>query len=177
MCSSDLQAENQGKGRSLRDGFAWGLARGYKVIVAMDGDGQHLPSDLPRLLTVLEGDRIGVVVGNRMEDLRAMPWIRRVTNAEMSRQVSRLCGQPIPDTQCGFRLLRREVLERITLTTDRYEIESEMLIKAARAGFRIASAPITTVYEDQESRIHPIADTLRFFRFLRDLKRAGSSRC
>jgi len=161
---------NRGKGQSLRDGFQWGLARGFEVFVTMDGDGQHLAGDLPRLLASLDPDRIGVVVGNRMGRQGSMPWLRRWTNAIMSRWISRWCRQPVPDSQCGFRAVRREVLERVALTTQRYEIESEVLIKAARAGFHIASVPITTVYRHERSRIHPIADTLRFFRFLRSLK-------
>ncbi len=160
---------NYGKGRSLRDGFRWGLGQGYEIFVAMDGDGQHRPSDLPRLLEALTRDTVGLVVGDRTGDLRAMPWIRRVTNTILSRWVSRWCGQPVADTQCGFRAIRRAVLERITLTTDRYEIESELLVRASRAGFRIASVPVATVYERERSRIHPVADTLRFFKFLRTL--------
>ena len=160
---------NLGKGRSLRDGLAWGLARGHDAFILMDGDGQHLPSELPKFLEALAQDGVGVVVGNRMDDVLAMPKIRHVTNAILSRWVSQWCRQSVPDSQCGYRAVRRAVLERITLTTDRYEIESELLIKAARAGFRIASVPIATVYRDERSRIHPVADTLRFFRFLRTL--------
>lgn len=160
---------NQGKGQSLRDGFQWALAQGYEVLVTMDGDGQHLAGDLPQLLNALGSAQVGVVVGNRMHDVRSMPRIRRWTNWAMSRWISRLCHQPIPDSQCGFRAIRRQILERIALTTQRYEIDSELLIKAAQAGFRIASASITTVYRHERSRIRPIADTVRFFRFLRTL--------
>ena len=162
--------QNIGKGRSLRDGFAEALTRGAQVVVTMDGDGQHLPGDLPRLLEALQADGVGVVVGNRMQNLRNMPWGRRVTNWLMSRGISRLCGQWVPDSQCGFRAVRREVLEQITLTTERYEIESELLIKAARVGFRLVSVPITTIYRNERSRIRPVADTVRFFRFLRTLR-------
>ena len=158
--------ENIGKGRALRDGFAAALAMEGGPLVTMDGDGQHLPADLPRLLAALEQDGVGVVVGNRMQNLRNMPWVRRATNWMMSRGISRLCGQWVPDSQCGFRAIRREVLTRIALTTDRYEIESELLVKAARAGFHLVSVPVTTVYRNERSRIHPIADTLRFFRFI-----------
>lgn len=161
---------NQGKGQSLRDGFAWGVGRGYEALVTMDGDGQHLPSELPHLVAALDQDGVGVVVGNRMGNPRSMPWLRQITNAILSAWISRFCGQWVPDSQCGFRAVRREVLARVALTTERYEIESELLIKAARAGYRIASVPITTVYRHEKSRVHPIADTLRFFRFLRTLK-------
>ncbi|MBI4226804.1 MAG: glycosyltransferase family 2 protein [Candidatus Omnitrophica bacterium] len=163
-------AANAGKGRSLRDGFAWGAARGHDLLVAMDGDGQHLPADLPRLVAALQADGVGVAVGNRMRQLRNMPWARRVTNWLMSWGISWLCRQRVPDSQCGFRAIRRAVLDRIPLTSERYEIESELLIQAARAGFRIVSVPITTIYRNERSRIRPLADTVRFFRFLRTLR-------
>lgn len=162
-------ARNIGKGRSLRDGFAEALARGAETVIAMDGDGQHLPADLPRLIAAIQDGRAGIAIGNRMRVLRSMPWLRRITNWTMSLAISWWCRQRVPDSQCGLRAIRRDVLERVPLTTDRYEIESELLIKAARAGVRIVSVPIATVYRDERSRIRPIADTVRFFRFLRTL--------
>jgi hypothetical protein len=84
----------------------------------------------------------------------------------MSWLISRLCQQDIPDTQCGFRLIKRPVLEKIELETSKYEIETEILIKAAQAGFKIESVPITTVYRGEKSQINPLTDTLRFFKFL-----------
>lgn len=163
-------AANAGKGRSVRDGFAWAVARGHELLVSMDGDGQHLPADLPRLVEALRDDHVGVVVGNRMRNLRNMPWVRRVTNWLMSRGISRLCGQWVPDSQCGYRAIRCATLDRLALTSDRYEIESELLIKASRAGFRIVSVPITTIYRNERSQIRPLVDTIRFFRFLRTLR-------
>ena len=77
-----------------------------------------------------------------------------------------MCGQYVPDSQCGFRLIKRRVLERIKLESSRYEIESELIIKAARAGFKIESVPIKTVYQGESSRINPILDTLRFIRLM-----------
>jgi hypothetical protein len=74
-----------------------------------------------------------------------------------------MAGQDIPDTQCGFRLVKSEVLENIRLDTSNYEIESEILIKAADKGYRIESIPIRTVYGGEPSRINPARDTIRFF--------------
>ncbi|MBI4313573.1 MAG: glycosyltransferase family 2 protein [Candidatus Omnitrophica bacterium] len=161
---------NSGKGKSLRDGMQWGLGRGYTTFILMDGDGQHLPRDLKRLAAAVEDPSVGVAVGNRMRNLRSMPYIRRCTNWVMSLFISLLCRQRIPDSQCGFRAIRADLLQKIKLTTDRYEIETEMLVKAARAGFKIVSVPITTIYQNERSRIHPIADALRFFRFIRNLE-------
>ncbi|HQP92322.1 MAG TPA: hypothetical protein PLU24_06575, partial [Candidatus Omnitrophota bacterium] len=95
-----------------------------------------------------------------------MPFVRWVTNGFMSLMISCMCKQRVPDTQCGFRLIDMDVLKNLTLATEKFEIESEMLLEAARKGYKIESVPITTVYEGQYSAIHPVKDTIRFFQFV-----------
>ncbi len=84
----------------------------------------------------------------------------------MSWLTSKIIKQKIPDTQCGFRLLKKDVLKALNLQTHKYETESEVLIKASRLGFKIESVPIETVYSGEKSQINPIVDTLRFIRFI-----------
>lgn len=98
-----------------------------------------------------------------------MPPHRCVTNWLMSWLISRIAGRHVPDTQCGFRRVSCRLLERIPLTSERFEIDSEMIIRAGWAGFRITSVPVTCVYRREASFIHPVGDTLRFLRFLRRL--------
>jgi glycosyltransferase involved in cell wall biosynthesis len=157
---------NHGKGTSLIRGFNHALQNGFDAVIAMDGDGQHLPEDIPNFLVKAEHSDSGIFIGNRMDKPKNMPWYRLVTNRAMSSFISAVTGQHIPDTQCGFRLLKKEVLERMDLKTSNYEIESEMLIKAARAGFRIESVPISTVYSGEKSKINPFVDTLRFIKYV-----------
>jgi hypothetical protein len=85
----------------------------------------------------------------------------------MSKQISRVCRQNIPDTQCGFRMLHRELIPDLLNGADRFEYETEMLIVASRKGFPIESVPISTVYSDEVSSIHPMRDTIRFFQLMR----------
>ena len=106
-------------------------------------------------------------IGSRMNDLSRMPLVRRLVNRYMSRKISQLCGQDIPDTQCGFRMLNRQLIPDLLDGADRFDYETEMLIKASRKGFRIDSIPITTVYSDEVSSIHPVRDTIRFFKLMR----------
>ena len=84
----------------------------------------------------------------------------------MSFVMSKMCGQRVPDSQCGFRLISMGLLRKMNLNTEKFEIESEMLLEASRHGFKIGSVPITTVYEGQFSAIHPWHDTVRFFNFI-----------
>lgn len=161
---------NGGKGTALRQGFQEVLEKGYRWCLTMDADGQHLPSEIHRFLEAALRDQADLIVGNRMGNPLGMPFKRRLTNRLMSWLLSRLAGSAIPDTQCGFRLVSRQVLERVALTSERFEIESELLIKAARNRFRILSVPVSCVYRRESSFVRPIKDTIRFFRFLARLR-------
>lgn len=158
--------ENQGKGAALIKGFDYALKNGFDTVICMDGDGQHLPEDIPLFLQTAKNTQSAIIIGNRMTKTKTMPWVRVITNKFMSRLISYVTKQNIPDSQCGFRLIKKELLVKMELTTLKYEIESEVLIKAARLGFIIASVPVKTVYRSENSRINPFIDTLRFFRYI-----------
>ncbi len=157
---------NEGKGASLIKGFDHALNKGFDAIISMDGDGQHLPEDIPFFLRLANSSPKGLFVGNRMVKTKGMPWVRILTNKFMSWLISAVIKQQIPDTQCGFRLIKKEVLQKIKLKTAKYEIESELLIEAARQGFEIEAVPIATVYAGEKSQINPFVDTLRFIKFI-----------
>lgn len=157
---------NEGKGASLSKGFRYCLENGYDALITMDGDGQHSPDDLPAFIRSADSDN-SIIVGNRMKNSRNMPLVRLLTNKFMSWLISKVAKQRIPDTQCGFRLIKRQVLEKIQLSTSRYEAESEILIKASRLGFKIGSVPIKSVYRGEVSKINPITDTIRFIKYIR----------
>jgi len=158
--------KNQGKGAAIKTGLRELMARGFLGVLILDGDGQHLPEEIPGFLE--EANRTGaeLVVGTRMSDTRKMPWLRKMTNRFMSSQISRLCGQPVPDSQCGFRMILRVVIPHLFCESNNYEYETEMLLIASREGFRIASVPVSTIYGDERSKIHPVRDTIRFFKLI-----------
>jgi glycosyltransferase involved in cell wall biosynthesis len=157
---------NQGKGASLIKGFRYALEKGFDAIVTMDGDGQHLSEEIPYFMRLAKYSDSGIFVGNRMSRPKTMPWPRLLTNKFMSYLISKITKQKIPDTQCGFRLIKKAVLEKLDLKTCKYETESEILIKGARLGFKIESVPIKTIYEGEKSQINPFVDTLRFIRYI-----------
>ena len=168
------RSENGGKGCALRDGLAWGCQAGYHWLVTMDADGQHLAAEISPLLEKAKERGVDLVIGNRMGDPSGMPWERRLTNQLMSWWISRMTGDLIPDTQCGFRVIPRRILECVKLTSDRFEIESELVIRSIWAGFRVASVPVSSVYKAHSSFIRPLRDTVRFFRLIRRLRRERS---
>jgi glycosyltransferase involved in cell wall biosynthesis len=157
---------NAGKGASLIKGYAFALSQGFDAVISIDGDGQHATDDIGGFIREAESSNCGIVVGNRMATTKGMPLLRIITNRLMSWMISAVAGQLIPDTQCGFRLVKKEVLQKVNLCTSKYETESEILIKAARLGFKIESVPIETIYTGQKSQINPFVDTLRFLRFI-----------
>ncbi len=160
-------ARNQGKGASLIRGFEYCLKNNFDAAITMDGDGQHLPEDIPNFISLAEKkEEIGIIIGNRMFNRRNMPFIRVMTNKFMSWLLSRIIRQKIHDSQCGFRLIKRKVLEELSLKTHKFEIESEIIIEAGRKGFKIESIPIQTVYRKERSHINPLVDTVRFFSFI-----------
>lgn len=156
----------RGKGATLQRGFDHILERGYDGVVAMDGDGQHAVADIETFLEKARYFPDSVITGNRMGDTKGMPIVRKLTNMFMSGIISLICRQSIPDTQCGFRYIGAKVLKNIVLSCSDFEIETEVLVKASKKGFKIFSVPIQTIYGDEKSKIHPLRDTLRFIRYI-----------
>jgi len=157
---------NMGKGAALKTGFEYALKNGYDTVLIMDGDGQHEPDDIHKFIDMAARGENMLIIGNRMENADNMPLDRKFTNMFMSFIVSCVCGQKIPDSQCGFRLLKKELLENMNVELCRFEVESEILVKASRAGAKIASVPIKTLYGKEASQINPILDGCRFIFFL-----------
>jgi glycosyltransferase involved in cell wall biosynthesis len=184
--------QNRGKGEAIKTGLGhWlaaapnafgggGLDRQIAWMILLDSDGQHLPEEIDRFLTAAvspaaaepgakaAATQPSFFIGNRMNNLAGMPFIRRVVNRYMSRQISRVCGQHIPDTQCGFRMLDRQLVPELLgrESVRGFDYDTEVLIIASRKGYRIESVPITTVYSDQVSKIRPLRDAIRFFKLM-----------
>jgi glycosyltransferase involved in cell wall biosynthesis len=158
---------NFGKGAALKTGLEYATSTDAEYYLFMDGDGQHDPSEIPAFFDTINGSNADLVVGNRMCKLESMPLIRRWTNQFMSWQIGRICKIPILDSQCGFRLARKELLSVLMAPSNRFEFESESIILAVRQGFRLSFVPIRTIYTDQNSKIRPIQDAMRYLRLIR----------
>jgi glycosyltransferase involved in cell wall biosynthesis len=160
-------ADNQGKGASLLDGMRYALAQRAVCVVTLDGDGQHRPEDLPRLLACGQSWPGRVVIGSRRASGRAAPRARFIANRVADFWVSWAARHPIDDSQSGFRVYPAELLRRIiarpTLARG-FAFESEILIEAARLGFHTAAVDIATIYGSalqRPSHFRPVADITR----------------
>ena len=164
---------NQGKGAALQTGFDHARANGYDLAITLDADGQHAPSDIPAFLAAYARTHSPVLVGNRMGNVAAMPRLRRFVNRFMSDLLSRVMGQHVPDSQCGYRLYHRSAFPEgpYDAHSQRFAAESEILLRLALAGRKIGAVTIQTIYGDEKSKINPFTDTLRFFRMLRRFKK------
>jgi glycosyltransferase involved in cell wall biosynthesis len=156
---------NRGKGAALRRGLLHAHAQGFRWALVLDGDGQHRPDDIPRVFRCAEEKHADLVIGNRLQASDGMPRLRLLVNKWMTARISKLCGLPIADSQCGFRLLRLDKWASLSWRADRFEVDSEMVVGFVRAAFRVEFVPIQVVYNRTESRISPVVDTYRWLRW------------
>jgi glycosyltransferase involved in cell wall biosynthesis len=153
---------NLGKGAAVKTGLSMAVGRGFERAVLMDGDGQHQAGDIPAFVQKAQTTQAALVIGNRMHDALAIPWLRRQVNRWMSGQISRRVGRNLPDTQCGFRLLDLRIWAALPCHTRRFEIESEILIAFLEAGCRVEFVPIKVIGRAARSHINPLTDAWRW---------------
>jgi glycosyltransferase involved in cell wall biosynthesis len=156
---------NRGKGTALQTGWQHAREKDFVWALTMDGDGQHSPEDVSGFFACAEKSGASLIIGNRMNHPEAMPWLRQQVNRWMSRRLSNFTGAPLADSQCGFRLVNLDALSRLQLAASRFEIESEMLVAFVAAGHKVEFVPIRVIYKSNSSKIHPLMDTWRWFRW------------
>ena len=155
-------AANRGKGHALIAGFE--ALHDYDGVVTLDADGQHPPECFPTFVAAAEAGA-DLVLGVRARN-QAMPPARRFANSFSSGWTSWLAGQRVSDSQCGYRLYGRRLLAGTPVTAGRYEVETEIVVRAARLGFRSVEVEIPTVYGDAGSHLSPFRDVPRIVSML-----------
>lgn len=157
-----VHEQNRGKGAALKTGFKQALEAGYRWVMTMDADRQHDVREASRFLE-LNPQTFDLVIGTRRHNMAGMPFDRWFVNRLTSTVLSLYGGRGfVTDSQCGYRLISAEVIEKIPLVTNHFDTESEMVARALRAGFRIIEVPITTLYNSPRSHINKFLDTARF---------------
>lgn len=153
---------NKGKSGALKVGFHKALKEVAEIFIILDADGQHNPEEIPLFLNKIRKG-FDLVIGARKFNEAFMPKMRILANFISSYLVSWVCGFRVEDSQSGYRVLRREVLETIELTSNRFQIDTEMIIKSSKYGFKVGFIPIETIYHPEaRSRVHQIIDPLKF---------------
>ncbi|NLD91224.1 MAG: glycosyltransferase family 2 protein [Fibrobacter sp.] len=166
---------NLGKGAALVTGFSWCMKRGAKWIFTVDADGQHAPEDLHQFIDYVEKHpQTGICIGNREKKAGKMPPARIFSNVLTSKIMSFLCKSTILDCQCGYRLYSTEMLKKISITYNRFEMETEVIMKSIKADFPVAFVNIRTVYTDGQSHISHVKDTLRWVKAVLHIRKSIS---
>ncbi|HUH31794.1 MAG TPA: glycosyltransferase family 2 protein [Rhodanobacter sp.] len=154
----------RGKGEALRRGFREARRQGYTAVVTMDGDGQHLAADIPRLVAAAARYPRHIVIGARLLDRTQQPKARRRANAVADWGISWGCAQPVADTQSGQRWYPPAALELVDLPAEDFVFEAALLITASREQhLGIVSVPIASRYhaEFRASHLNPVRDVTR----------------
>jgi glycosyltransferase involved in cell wall biosynthesis len=160
-----------GKAASLRRGIAYALDEGVAAVMTLDGDGQHAPEDIPRLIAAHRQNPGMIVIGTRLHDPRKIPRPRYLANRFANFWIAWAAGYPLNDSQSGFRLYPAHVLESLHVVHNRsrgFVFESEILIDAARCGVRSVSVTIPAVYrtDARPSHFRPVLDILLITRMV-----------
>lgn len=136
--------KNRGKGAALRAAFEKALEKGAAAVLTIDSDGQHDPAFAPAIVGAL--DRADIVIGTRDLSGAHVPKHRRIANMISSAATRAVSGGKVRDSQSGYRAMKAEVLRKVHAIGDRYEFETDFIIRAARAGFTTVNVPISTIY-------------------------------
>jgi glycosyltransferase involved in cell wall biosynthesis len=151
--------KNRGKGDALITGFNYALKNNYDIIITLDADGQHDPSEIPNFLKKI--DKYDIIIGAR--NFKEMPFPRRISNTITTFLLSLRTHQKIGDSQSGYRLIKTDALRGLDFKTERFILESELLV---RAKCRIGNVRIKTIYAGEKSHINNLRDTTKFIKFL-----------
>ncbi len=157
---------NRGKGGALATGFAWALADGADMIVTLDGDGQHWPEDIGRLLRVARGHPHHLVIGARLTGRETYPRARNLANRFGDFWVGWAAGQPVIDSQSGLRVYPATLLAGTAALRERasgFTFESEIVIRAANLGYAPIAVPVRAIHlpAGRASHFHPVRDFAR----------------
>ena len=174
-CIADLpvillrHATRRGKGASLREGFAEALERGFDGVLTMDGDGQHLADDIPRLLDAAVRYPGSLIIGSRLRKRSQQPIHRRLANEFGDWGIAFGCGYRIADTQSGQRYYPASVIALDDVPGEDFVFEAQLLISASHTlGARCVSVPIESRYQGpgvagqfRKSHFRPLHDLWR----------------
>ncbi len=154
---------NQGKGHALRLAFDTLFGRGFEAVITLDADGQHMPSEIPKLIEAWQQTGAGLVLGTRDHLFESMSSLRRFANTASSRAISWVGGQMMLDIQTGFRLYTPDLIRLTGFPEPRFEAESAVVVRALRRGLQISAVPIHLAVVDGRNTSHfrPIIDSLR----------------
>ncbi len=156
--------KNFGKGTALKSGFRLAIELDFDIILTLDADLQHDPDYIPVFLDAIK--KYDVVIGNRLSDLKKMPYHRILSNYLTSFLLSLKLKKMIKDSQCGYRAYKKKVLQKISIHNSGFEAESEIIVRAVREKFSIGFVDIPTIYANEKSKMKSFQAIKGFLKIL-----------
>ena len=154
---------NRGKGAALKTGFGYAMQRAYDAVITLDADGQHLPREIPKFLIARAETEADLIIGGRAHLFHQMLPRRRMANRFSAWSIARCSKTNVTDSQSGFRLYSSDLLLKVHLRSDGFDLESEVIVRAGCDGFKVITIPIDLGFVDGLSTSHykPVVDSLR----------------
>jgi glycosyltransferase involved in cell wall biosynthesis len=138
--------ENLGKGAALKSLFDYAQNSNAEIIITIDGDGQFLPEEIPKLKKLIENKSADIVIGNRFDNTYEMPFYRKFGNKVLDKITNLASEFPVKDSQSGYRAYSREVIDNIKFKVNGFGVDAEILIDASKKGFRISEEKVEVIY-------------------------------
>jgi glycosyltransferase involved in cell wall biosynthesis len=166
-----MNDKNLGKSSTIQLGFTYALQQGFDAVITLDGDNQHSPEEIPRLLHAAEENPNTIIIAARLRQRENAPKLRLFANKFADFWVSWAAGYLVVDSQSGFRLYPSQVLKLLSnrLTKPKgFVFESEILIEAAHNNLYSVSVPIESIYHQggRHSHYKPWKDTWLIVRMI-----------
>lgn len=163
-----IHKKNLGKGNAMKTLFDYAKKSKADIMITIDGDGQFLPEEIPKLIDPIIKNESDIVIGYRFDDAKEMPSYRKLGNKMLDRVTNLAADLPFRDTQGGFRAYSRKAFDSILFSTAGFGVDSEILIDASRKGLKISEEKVTVIYNTGEktSTKGPISHTSEVLGFL-----------
>jgi glycosyltransferase involved in cell wall biosynthesis len=156
---------NRKKGAALKTAFSHALQNSYTAVITLDADGQHLPTEIPKLIRAREDTQGDLIIGSRAHLFENMLPRRRRANRFSAWAVGFAAGADVDDAQSGFRIYSDRLIGTIRAGSDGFDFENEIIVRAGRAGFKIVMVPVDLGFVDgiPTSHYKPVKDTAKIF--------------
>jgi len=139
--------KNLGKGAALKSLFEYAKKNDFDVLVTIDGDGQFLAEEIPKLIDPIKKNGYDIVIGSRVDNESEMPRYRKFGNKVLDKMTSAASELPFKDTQSGFRAYSKKAIDKIKFYSDGFASDSEILVSAAEKGLEISEEKINVKYD------------------------------
>ena len=149
---------NLGYGAALETGYLYALKYGYELVIQMDGDGQHLPTEIPHLLVPVSAGDADIVIGSRYlssQNTYKTSFFRRTGQKFFAMLLSLITGYKITDPTSGFQCLQRKAVELFSRGQFPHDFpDADVLLMAHYAGFRVQEVPVVMVERSSGESMH-----------------------